>query len=493
MKKLRLFLFIFSLVISLKGIGQENQCFITMDGCFEDWYKHENIVRVKEGNDSPFAALSISNDTKRLYVYVELKDELLLNELNDYYLEIDADNNPLTGYRFGGLGAELGWSFGGRMGYYNISSEAAVIGYNNIGFFALPNYKSKSFELSIDLDCKPDGNRKLFENDTIRVLLYNGEKQNPLIFPTSNSPIKYHLSLRNNVFKPLTTERAEGSDFRLLTWNTYHSAIMDPRRSSSAYGLLLSLNPDVITFNECWDSDPISVQDSLNEVWRLAGYDVHWTCVKKDPGTITATKFKILYSFSLLSGHQITVSVIEFGQNERSKRFTLINSHFTCCANNLQRTFEVDAIRDFVNFPQKYLPDSLIGVIKNIVMSGDLNLVGLASHYNTLTKGLYEYANFQGLCDLRPTHLDEPLCYTWTDRLKPFSPSRLDYILFTPETIGSVKAFVYNTPGFFIDDFSSPINSPSVGGSVSDHFPVVSDFVIYSSGQTKQPCNFCNQ
>ena len=107
MKKLRLFLFIFSLVISLKGIGQANQCFITMDGCFEDWYKHENIVRVKEGNDSPFEALSVSNDTKRLYVYVELKDELLLNELNDYYLEIDADNNPLTGYRLGGFGSEM--------------------------------------------------------------------------------------------------------------------------------------------------------------------------------------------------------------------------------------------------------------------------------------------------------------------------------------------------------------------------------------------------
>ncbi len=493
MKIIRLLTVLLFLVISFDGMGQDNRCFITLDGCFEDWYRHENIIRMKEGNDSPFAALSVSNDTKRLYVYVELKDEMLLNELNDYYLEIDADNNPLTGYRLGGLGAELGWSFGGRMGYFNISSEAAVIGYNNIGFFALPNYKSKSFELSIELNCKPDGNRKLFENDTIRVLLYNGQKESPLFFPSSNSPIKYVISNRSNVFKPQTTQRASGCDFRLLTWNTYHSAIMDPRRSSEAYRLLLSLDPDVITFNECWDSDPGSVQDSLNKVWHNAGYDVNWTCVKKDLGTITATKFKILYSFSLLSGHQITVSVIEFGHSNKSKRFTLINSHFTCCANNLQRTFEVDAIRDLVNFPQKYLPDSLIGAIKSVVMSGDLNLVGLASHYNTLTKGLYEHAKFQGFCDLRPAHLDEPLCYTWTDRLKPFSPSRLDYILYTSETIGSIKAFVYNTPGFFIDDFNSSSVPAVEGRSVSDHFPVVSDFIIYSSSQTKLPCNLCNQ
>ncbi|HML84756.1 MAG TPA: hypothetical protein PKE52_06310 [Bacteroidales bacterium] len=85
------------------------------------------------------------------------------------------------------------------------------------------------------------------------------------------------------------------------------------------------------------------------------------------------------------------------------------------------------------------------------------------------------------MCDLRPSHLDAPLCYTWTDKLKPFSPSRLDYILYTAETIGSLKSFVYNIPGFFIDDFNSVSFTANRDRSVSDHFPVVSDFIIYSS------------
>ena len=485
------FLFVLKVFFSF---GQRDQCYIRLDGCFDDWYSHEQVVREEQDNNTPFCAISISNDTKRLYLLVEFKEEQLLNELNNYYLEIDADNNPLTGYRLGPVGAELGWSFGGRMGYYNINSEAAVIGYNNINYFALPNYQSKTFELSIDLDCKPDGNRRLFESDTIRVLLYNGQKESPQFFPSGQMPLKYRISQRQNVFKNQTIDKSNGSDFRLLSWNTYHSAIMDPRRSQNAFNLLLTLNPDVITFNECWNTDPLAVQDSLNRIWKRAGQEVSWACVKNDMGTLTASKFRILYSFSLIAGHQVTVSVLEFQKQCKPERFTVINCHFTCCANNMQRTLEVEAIRDFVNYPQKYLPDTLLSAIKRIVMAGDLNLVGLSSHYNTLTKELYLRPKFAGLCDLMPSHLDAPLCYTWTDKLKPFSPSRLDYILYTAETIGSLKSFVYNIPGFFIDDFNSVSFTANRDRSVSDHFPVVSDFIIYSSSkQIKLPCNTCNQ
>ena len=68
---------------------------------------------------------------------------------NDFHLYIDADDDSLTGFNIGGIGAELKWIFGSRTGQSNINDSQSEIYQNDLNLRIAPTTTSNKFEIAI--------------------------------------------------------------------------------------------------------------------------------------------------------------------------------------------------------------------------------------------------------------------------------------------------------------------------------------------------------
>ena len=92
-----------------------------------------------------------------------------------------------------------------------------------------------------------------------------------------------------------------------------------------------------------------------------------------------------------------------------------------------------------------------------MIILGDMNLVGLAQQQRTLLTGDIVDENRFGsdfapdgdgsaLADLKPPVTGLPMFFTWYNSQSPFSPGRLDYIVYTDSVLEPGNRFVLFTP-----------------------------------------------
>ncbi len=92
---------------------------ILVDGRFDDWSSIEKLQSDPVGDGLPgidFLSISVSSDSARLFLYLELADDITLLKNNKITLYIDGDNDASTGFPIRGLGTELAWVFGDKQG-----------------------------------------------------------------------------------------------------------------------------------------------------------------------------------------------------------------------------------------------------------------------------------------------------------------------------------------------------------------------------------------
>ena len=125
---------------------------ISIDGAFNDW----NMVPVAYEDDSndyeeaDFHILKITEDNNFIFIYLSFySDEFLMQNWNDFHLYIDADDDSLTGFNIGGIGAELKWIFGSRTGQSNINDSQSEIYQNDLNLRIAPTTTSNKFEIAI--------------------------------------------------------------------------------------------------------------------------------------------------------------------------------------------------------------------------------------------------------------------------------------------------------------------------------------------------------
>ncbi|MBE0570237.1 MAG: T9SS type A sorting domain-containing protein, partial [Ignavibacteriaceae bacterium] len=455
---------------------------ILLDGKTDDWnvlvptyYDSEN-----DGSIYDFKYISVTNDEQFLFIKLRISPFLKLLEDNQISVFIDGDNNSTTGYQINGIGAELRFNFGARNGFNYYTNNS--ITHSSIQFRSLPTVTDTTYEIAIGRQYIPPANGA----GTIKLFLIDGASNGDWM-PNSGNTFEYTFDeTPTEPLIPIELSREDTSLLRVMNWNALNDGLLDPNREQNFARVLQVINPDIIAFNEMWNSTTSQIQSKLNTILPLQTGS--WNAVKLDDGNVTVSKYPILQNWLVYPGHRITASLIALPE-WFGKDLMLINSHLKCCGgqvNDDKRQLEVDATIAFILDAKT--PGGVINLPEQtpFVILGDLNLVGDRQQLITLVTG--EIINTQlfgnggppdwnntDLEDLLSMQTDKRTAYTWRDDPGSFPPGRLDYQIYSNSVINVEKDFVLQTEVMS----QSRLNQYGLQlldtRTASDHFPKVAD------------------
>ena len=455
---------------------------IFLDGRTDDWnvpvptyYDSEN-----DGNIYDFKYFSVTNDEQFLFIKIKITPFLKLLEDNQIAVFIDGDNNSSTGYQINGIGAELRFNFGARNGFNYYTNNS--ITHSGIQFRSLPTVTDTTYEIAIGRQFIPPASG----TGTIKIFFIDNSSNGDWM-PNSGETFEYTFDeTPTEPVIPIELSREDTSLLRVMNWNALNDGLLDANREQNFTRVLQAINPDIIAFNEMWNSSTSQIQSKLNTILPLQTGS--WNAVKLDGGNITASKYPILQNWLVYPGQRITASLIDLPERF-GKDILVINCHFKCCggaANDATRQREADATIAFILDAKT--PGGVINLPEQtpFVILGDLNLVGDRQQLITLVTG--EIINTQlfgsggppdwdntDLEDLLSMQTDKRTAYTWRADPNSFPPGRLDFQIYSNSVINVEKDFVLQT------EVMSQARLNQYGlqlldtRTASDHFPIIAD------------------
>ncbi len=469
---------------------------IGLDGKFSDWTSDAAQFTDNENDGASFDLLSfkVSNDSNYLFIQFAIDREIQLNYGNNLYLEIDGDNNASTGYYVNGIGAELDINFGTKTFYFNPTSGTVKISPSDIGFIALPTVTSDTFEIAIDRNAVPDGINKLFTSETIKIC-FKDDASGGDYMPDEGTSFSYTFDETPvEAYNYIDFEKNNSGDIRLMTYNTLKDGLIssDNQRVAAFQRIITAVNPDIITFNECWNTTQYQAKNILDTWLPLSG-GKHWTCIKNDAGNITCSKFNIpdYYSIDPTYINRITGNIIDL-PNSYPKDFLVINAHFKASggsSNDAIRQDQADAIINFIRNIKTSGSGISLPYGTPFVISGDLNLVGLSQQQTTLLTGdIQDNATFgedispdwdnTDLSDIISFHTDKRVATTHQVEGNSYWPGRLDYTIASDIGATVSKTFTVSTNEMSAERLSQYNLQQNDTKIASDHLPKVTDFSI---------------
>ena len=252
-------------------------------------------------------------------------------------------------------------------------------------------------------------------------------------------------------------------DFRVVSWNVQFGALLKDKERGAR--ILQALSPDVLLFQELdGDNTPKQLnaflEKSLGGIWSTEMSIVHGTerhhqlrsavCINQEASfTNNMGQFKALYGSSTFNDLPVNF-------------FSL---HLRCCGGPTgeaeeQRQEEANRIRSAMQE----------STTKNWIIAGDWNLVGT-------TKPL-ELVQEENLCIVDAYQPDGLLNATWSDTTSSFTPGRLDWMLYSPETLEAVNSFVLDTSDLDSKTCRKHHLIQEDTAELSDHLPLVADFKV---------------
>jgi endonuclease/exonuclease/phosphatase family metal-dependent hydrolase len=460
---IKLILFYCTIIVTGNLFSQSLPIFL--DGKTDDW----NIPvptytdTENDGSEFDFKYFSVTNDEQFLFIRLKLTPETKLVEDNFLTLYIDGDNNIGTGVSANGIGAELRWDFGTRTGQF-YKNGTTNISFPEIQYRSLPTVTDTTYEIAIGRDVLPNGTDPLFSSPSIKIFFKDNDTNGDWM-PNSGETFEYVFDdTPTTPLVPVEITREDTSFLRIMNYNVLFDGLLEPGREDNFERILQAVQPDIICFNEFFNSSATQVIDALNQMLPLPG-GATWYGVMLDGGNVTISKYPFIQSWLVYPGHRITASLIDLPQYFE-KDIMVINSHFKCCGgqqNDETRQLEADATIAFILDAKT--PGGLLDLPENtpFLIAGDLNLVGLRQQLTTLVTG--EIINTQtfgnggppdwdntDLEDLLSQQTDKRTAYTWRSDNSSFPPGRLDFQIYSNRQFDTRDA--------------------------SDHFPKVTDYSL---------------
>ncbi|HDZ12949.1 MAG TPA: hypothetical protein ENH53_12150, partial [Bacteroidetes bacterium] len=477
------------------GFAQAHR--IIIDGQFSDWQTLSPIYTDSKNDQQSgtidFGRLWVANDSRYLFLRIEVGAEINLQNNNEITLYLDTDNNSNTGTQINGIGADLQWSFGKRQGLAVVGGSSLTIHHENLGLVTAPTVTSAQFEIALDRTLTFDGN-SLFPDDTLRVLFKDaGGDELP------NAGVILSYVIRHDSLPPLpvlTIRKSPVADFRVLTYNVLRDGLFEVNRVNSFKRILQAVQPDIIGFEEMYNHSAAQTADQVASLLPLPN-GKQWFAEKVDPDVIAVSRFPILSSFVINGNGAFLLDLSAIGK----KKMLLIVAHPPCCGKDEQRQQEIDALMAFIRNAEA--PGGELTLEKNtpILIIGDMNLVGKAQQLTTLLTGeIVNHSEFgssfhpdwdgTSLSDLHPRHTNLPMTFTWYDLKSSFSPGRLDYMIYTDSVLQPENHFVLFTPEMSPDSLTVYGLDAGDATNASDHLPVVSDFKILKNAGVQEKESF---
>jgi len=468
-------------IIVFSGCGQETfSRDIRADGRFDDW---EGIApaytdQTGDGNGIDIGRVWLDNDDKRFFLRFELGDEMSIQSGNSLVLYMDTDDDISTGLPINGIGVDLYWSFGDRSGnLYSGGSNMPVQAYD-LGLVTMPTVTSSEFEVEFVAPPGESIRSTLFPGKKIRWILKDNGSSSGDIAPDPGVGQVYVLKEGNAPpFKPIPLEREDPESIRIATYNALWDNLFKEKAALSR--VLKVIRPDVITFQEVAVTSEGQVRRILTDI--LGGE--WWTARKKD--VITASRYPIKKHGSI-DGNLGTL--FDLPSKIFPRGLLVINVHLPFGGNDKGRWKEANNIIEFIDGAKEKSGNSIISPGTPVVIIGDFNLVGESRQLDLLLNGSGDGPDWDGtpLADLLPYHNGASESYTWqSSHRRGFGPGRLDLVIYTDSLISPIKSYILCTETMNDSELSRYGLKRSDSPTISDHYPIVVDFVFEPSASAR--------
>ncbi len=478
---------------------------IFLDGRFDDWDQQAPayIDTEGDGNVYDFKSLSVTNDEQFLFIKLVVTPIFKLLEDNNISIFIDGDNNHNTGFQINGIGAELRFDFGQRNGFNYYTNTP--IKHADIQFRSLPTVTDSIYEIAIGRQFIPPSNG----TGTIRIFFIDNSSGGDWM-PNQGETFEYTFD--DTPTPPVETidiNREDSLYLRIMNWNVYNDGIVDPQRQQYYQRILQAINPDIIGFNEVFQSTAAQVRNVMNQMLPLPN-GASWQAVKLDQGNVLVSKYPFNQNWLVYPGQRITASLINLPERF-GKDVLVINCHYKCCggaANDATRQREADATVAFILDAKS--PGGVIDLPDEtpFVIIGDLNLVGDRQQLITLLTGEIINTSLFGqggnpdwddsdLMDIISQQTDKRTAYSWRNDQSTFPPGRLDFQIYSNSVINIEKNFLLQTEVMSSERLNQYGLQQFDTRNASDHFPKVVDVTFRSTTEASDeaylPGNFLYQ
>ena len=458
---------------------------INIDGLFEDW-SNVPVLHSDQNNDAisaDYSLLKITYDSEFLFIYFKFNNgEFLMQDWNDFHLYIDADNDSLTGNIFYGIGAELKWIFGERSGFKYANNQQIEIYQNDLSLRIAPTITSSEFEIAIARQSSAltiDDSQFLTQG---RIILTEASAGGDLMPDEPGGALFTIFEDEILPPEPITLNRLNDSDIRILSYNTLNEGIIDNDRQAYFKRIIQALDPDIIALQEHSEWDEV---DDVIQSWFP---DDQWYASWTYRDLVVLSRFSIIDDASIITSDR-TMAALLNTENELGKNLLVFNSHLSCCSNNEDRQQQVD---EFASVWREWVQNNAgpfeIDYGTPFLHVGDFNYVGYRQQVETIRIGDIlnedEYGNdffpdWDGtaVVDLfcRQTH--KRMGYTWRNDGSSFNPGKLDYVFYSDATIDTGKHYILNTDAMnnsSLDYYGLELHDTR---EASDHLPIIFDII----------------
>jgi len=479
---------------------------LVMDGQFDDWAAVP--VTIVDPADAPggfvdVGEVRLASDARFVYLLVDFGRVVNAQGFDGHaMILLDADGDPATGKAEHGLpGTDLiidltppniknptqpGVGMAIRSTTYtpdpNDPASRKLIPYD-IDLHFGPTHAGQRMEFRLDRGVTLPATPALFTGAQFTAKLVCVDLSGKVIDETE--PVSHPLATRAPVDSlsidqpndPLAP--APGTSLRVMCWNAERGAILT--RPLPYVRSFNALKPDVILLQELTDKN--SAEQIVRFMQAIPGQEnTPWNVIFGSGGgdlrTAVVTRLnlqpvKALQTVSHEDRPERTIRVSGGIIESDAGRLLAVSLHLKCCgragdSSDETRKQEVRQIHAAIKAAMA--EHSIDGV----VIAGDFNLVGSRDPVEMVAAGLDIDQSALSIADAY--QLDGLTNATWADPDQPFAPGRLDYILFTDQSLRPMKQFVFESGDLSTKWQRHHGIASDDSAEASDHFPVVVDF-----------------
>lgn len=464
------------------GFAQNKNFQIKQDGFFQDWNAFPGFEDPPgDGEELDILSYSLAYDFDNIYIYVKTKEPFDLFDKSFLKIYLDLDGTSNTGFTINQIGAELLLDFSTKKVTLFQENTTQEISMSKFNIIALPTYTSNQFEISIPILTDQNLGKLIKSNTIFTQIIWDTPFSD--FAPNQGEYIPHDIS---NIPWPTLTDTLmnKGNNvYRLLHYNVLHDGLINGQRSSYFKKVLIATQPDIISFNECWNTTESEAINFINQCFPQQ----KWVA-KKIKGNITCTKFEVENWFEISKGERLLGSLIKTKTPEKPPIFH-VNAHLSCCAKDQNRKNQINKLNFYLD---SLFQANIISSQTPIIISGDMNLVGYKEQYDLLLKSAdffghnvvnnsfsEEEMNQLKITDAIPFSLNTNSSVTWRDPKSSYPPGRLDYVFYSNQNIKVTQKVIFDTETMLPKDLNKYNLKLQTTSQASDHLPLVIDFMFY--------------
>lgn len=435
--------------------------------------------------------LRLLSDDAALYLMVQVSRQSLLQDpelagvASDLVLYLDLDDSTATGRPIEGVGVDLEVRLGTRQ-FVRYRPEPLVEPINRLGAMSLPSHSDTAFEIRIPFATAPDAADPgvLFAPGTVRLFL--GERLGGDRLPDAGTVACAIVAVAPAPPDPIPLRRQDPGHLRVYSQNVARTSLV--RDPPPFRRILAALDPDVICYQEAYESDlSIDAARAFAESALPSAPGAQWSGVRV-ADNLVLSRFPIS---QVAAVDDNLVCLLDLPAALGASDLVLFSAHTPCCGKNDGRDREHDHLaatwRDLLAGTGPFAIDPGCAVL----MVGDFNMVGYRRQLEVLRDGRFidpdtwgqDFAPARAAGSLRAAplrHTHTRFHYTWRDDGSSFAPGRLDWFFYGPDRLTLRRSFALWTPDM-------PAGALAAAGlqaddsRASDHLALVADFTLEPS------------